>query len=88
MAQDPATEAAKPLLDLRDKIYGGVIKAYDYLNNIYLPGTPSPKPDTSWHDKMVQEANASFVKAKPTTSHTAGQKRLSSKYGSKTIKAK
>lgn len=62
MAQD---NAAQPLLDLRAKIgeyarkFLGDDKPLAKRGVVYA----GDKPDTSWHDEMVKEANESFRKA-------------------------
>lgn len=33
----------------------------------HMQSAQSPPPDTSWHDSMVKQANASFQKAAPGT---------------------
>jgi len=70
--------AAQPIGDLAEKVYNTATK---YINKIPSFGLGESKPDTSWHDQMVKEANASFSKSKSTTSHTAGHTRVKTKYG-------
>lgn len=73
--------AASPIIDLVDKAY---TTAENFLNKIPTPGYKARKPDTSWHDEMVKEANASFAaQAKNPTSHQKNQSRINSKYRSR-----
>ncbi len=48
--------AAQPIFDVANK-------AYDALDWADKKTSPPKKVDTSWHDKMVSEANESFRKA-------------------------
>ena len=64
-----------------DKVKGAVDTVSSAMDKFHLPGTSAPKPDTSWHDQMVKEANASFAKPKSTTTHQAGHQRTMKKYG-------
>jgi hypothetical protein len=53
-----AQEVEQPIIELANK---AVNKVKNALNAIPIPSLK--KPDTSWHDKMVAEANESFRKA-------------------------
>ncbi len=82
MAQNPLEgTVASGLGKMAENIYDKVSKIGSLINKTPTPGYTTPKPDTSWHDEMVQQATASFSKPKPTTTHTSGQQRLSKKYG-------
>jgi hypothetical protein len=72
---------ASGLGKMAENVYDTLSKVGNLGKKTPTPGQSAPKPDTSWHDEMVREASDSFVKAKPATSHQAGQQRITKKYG-------
>ena len=78
----PQNDIAKNLIDIAERPLSAVRSVLNTVNK-YVPsfGIAESKPDTSWHDQMVREANASFAKAQATTSHQAGHQRIKAKYG-------
>lgn len=74
MAQD---SPAKPLLDLRDKLYSAADKFLSYDKPINKKSTQ--KSDTSWHDGMVKQANESFRKSATTSGKPAAKPKVTRK---------
>lgn len=73
--------AAQPLLDIRDKLasFANMVTSYDK-----GAAEKKQKPDTSWHDSMVDAATASFAKKpkKPVSpSVSSSSKKRSAKKG-------
>jgi len=83
----PQDSPAKPLLDLRQKMYSAADKFLSYDKPIGKKSA-APKEDTSWHDGMVKQANEAFRKsavtgAKPTQNKPATKKKMTKKVSAK-----
>lgn len=77
----PQDSPAKPLLDLRDKLYSAANKFMSYDKP---KKKETQKADTSWHDGMVKQASESFRKSavtggKPAAKSKATRKKVSAK---------
>lgn len=53
---------AQPFIDWRDKLIGWAQKIGSYDRPVGRSADSPARPDTSWHDEMVRDANRSFLR--------------------------